>query len=235
MNRKLAIFAAAVAAFAVTCQAANAGARKEIDPRITTTSWIVGGAATAGYFAFNDWRVGGSWHNASGVSRAGAWGITSFACAAISPMVATVVLKRPLKYREAHILIGSCIVPIVGGWLVNEAYNAHWLWAPDEQAPKKVVHRRKRKIIGARAHYSRISPVPMENRRRRFRFCDDSAPYARLAMNRPSHRRKVSSGPAPFGSSVAFTSGVSCASIARSKACMLASWRPAQLLNSICL
>ena len=144
MNRNLAVFAAAVAALTISCQAASAGARKEIDPRITRTSWVVGGAATAGYFAFNDWRVGGSWNNSSGVSRIGAYGITTFACAAISPMVATVVLNRPLKFREAHILIGSCIVPFIGGWLVNEAYNAHWLVAPDEK-PVKIVRRAKKK------------------------------------------------------------------------------------------
>ena len=43
------------------------------------------------------------------------------------------MLGRPLKYREAHILIGSCVIPIVGGWLVNEAYNRDILWAPDEK------------------------------------------------------------------------------------------------------
>ena len=53
--------------------------------------------------------------------------------AALSALVATAVLKRPLKYREAHILAGSCVIPIVGGWLVNEAYNRDILWAPDEK------------------------------------------------------------------------------------------------------
>jgi hypothetical protein len=62
-------------------------------------------------------------------------------CAAISPMVATAVLKRPLTYREAHILIGSCVIPVVGGWLVNEAYNAHALWAPDEKPEPKKRHK----------------------------------------------------------------------------------------------
>jgi hypothetical protein len=131
MNRKLAIFAAAVAAFALSCQAASAGARKQVDPRITTTSWIVGGASSAAYYA-------------GGASTAGAWLGATMGCAAISPMVATVALNRPLKFREAHILIGSCIVPIIGGWLVNEAYNAHWLVAPDEKPVKKVRRAKKK-------------------------------------------------------------------------------------------
>jgi hypothetical protein len=53
-------------------------------------------------------------------------------CAALSPIVATAVINRPLTYREAHIMIADCLIPIVGGWLVNEAYNQHILWAPDE-------------------------------------------------------------------------------------------------------
>jgi uncharacterized membrane protein YidH (DUF202 family) len=134
MNRKLAIFAAVIAAFAFTCQSADAKGRRHhhIDKRLTAVAIGVGAASTVAFFAINDWRWNG-WNNSSGLTRLGAWGVTTLGCAAVSPMVATVVLNRPLKYREAHILIGSCVVPIVGGWLVNEAYNHHVLWAPDEK------------------------------------------------------------------------------------------------------
>ena len=56
--------------------------------------------------------------------------IALIGCAALSPMVATVVLNRPLTFREAHYLIASCVLPIVGGWLVNQAYDAHPEWEP---------------------------------------------------------------------------------------------------------
>jgi hypothetical protein len=111
-------------------QAANAASRKPIDPRITTTSWVVGGASSAAYWA-------------SGGPAVPVYGLTTFGCAAVSPMVATVALNRPLKYREAHILIGSCVIPFIGGWLVNEWYNTGVLWAPDE-APKKKMRRARR-------------------------------------------------------------------------------------------
>jgi hypothetical protein len=132
-------FAAAVAAFAFICQDANAGGRRHVDKRVTAVAIGVGAASTATYFAIGGWS-GNSWNNASGLTRAGAWGLTTMGCAAVSPMVATVVLKRPLTYREAHILIGSCVIPIFGGWLVNEAYNSGVLWAPDE---KPVRHHRR--------------------------------------------------------------------------------------------
>ena len=146
MNRKLALFAAVIAAFAFTCQGADAKSRRHIDKRITAVAIGVGAASTAAYFAINDWSWN-DWNNSSGLTRWGAWGVTTMGCAAVSPMVATAVLNRPLSYREAHILIGSCVIPIVGGWLVNEAYNHHVLWAPDEKVGnRKHRHRHHHKM-----------------------------------------------------------------------------------------
>ena len=143
MNRKFAIFAAAIAAVAFMCQAADAKSRRHVDKRITAVAIGVGAASTATFFALNDWHW--KWDSSrSGITSLGAWGITTVGCAAVSPIVATAVLGRPLKYREAHILIGSCVIPIVGGWLVNEAYNHHVLWAPDE-VPAKKRYRHKKK------------------------------------------------------------------------------------------
>ena len=125
MSRKLAVLIATLAALACTAPAAQARVHKRIDPRLDAVSLGVGAASTAGYFA---------WVGDTG-GAAGA--LTTMGCAAASPMVATAVLNRPLTYREAHILIGSCVIPIIGGWLVNEAYNNGTLWAPDEKPVRK--------------------------------------------------------------------------------------------------
>ena len=104
----------------------------------------VGAGMTAGYFALNNWHW--KWDSARvGITQLGAWGLTTVGCAAASPIVATAVLNRPLTYREAHILIGGCVIPIIGGWLVDQAYENHILWAPDEpqRAPVRVVHRKR--------------------------------------------------------------------------------------------
>jgi hypothetical protein len=132
MYKRFAIFAIALMAAAFTSQGADAKARKHgVDDRIRAVAIGVGAASTATYFSINHWKWG-DWHN-SGISQWGAFAITTVGCMAVSPMVATVVLDRPLTQREAHILIGSCLVPLVGGWLVNEAYEAHPEW---EQAAK---------------------------------------------------------------------------------------------------
>ena len=137
MYRKFLVLAAVFAAFVFTVQAADAGQQKKIDPKIDATSFWVGAAGTGAGFAM---------HSAG---AAGALAVTTYGCVVVSPMVATVVLNRPLTYREAHILIGSCIIPVVGGWLVNEAYNNGWLWAPDEK-PVRVAAHSKSKVAAAK-------------------------------------------------------------------------------------
>jgi hypothetical protein len=132
--------AVAVIVFGFTA-AANA-----TSPRDRTTLAVVGtGVGTgmgAANLALNDWRFT-HWDSARhGITALGAWGLTTMGCAALSPIIATAVLNRPLTYREAHILIGGCVIPIIGGWLVDQAYENHILWAPDE--PQQQVRVAKR-------------------------------------------------------------------------------------------
>jgi hypothetical protein len=133
MAKKSIIFTAAAVALALICQGAQAEQR-HVDKRIAAVSLGVGVASSAAFFSINHWHWK-NW-NVGGLSRAGAWGITTVGCAAISPMVATAVLKRPLTQREAGILLGSCVVPIIGGWLVNAAYEAHPDWDPAYKPPR---------------------------------------------------------------------------------------------------
>jgi hypothetical protein len=140
MYRKVACLVAALAALGLAQGPASAGGRHHHDKKVlAATSTVVGAGATAAYFAINDWNW--KWDSArSGLTSAGAIVATTIGCAAVSPMVATAVLNRPLSYREAHVLVASCIIPFVGGWLVNEAYDHHIMWAPDEPAAAPTRH-----------------------------------------------------------------------------------------------
>lgn len=46
-------------------------------------------------------------------------------CSASSLMVATVILRRELKRSEAYAIVASCVVPIIGGMVVNHLFAKH--------------------------------------------------------------------------------------------------------------
>ena len=147
MNRKIAVFAALIAAFAFATQSAEAGGRHHDKKKLAVVAVAAGAASTAGFFALNNWRWNG-WDthgSAGGLTKLGAWGATTMACAAVSPMVGTVVLGRQLTMREAHVLVGSCVVPIVGGLVVNAIWDANPQWEARAVPDRKMRHKKMAK------------------------------------------------------------------------------------------
>jgi hypothetical protein len=141
MGKRLLAVAVVVASMAFSA-GAQAGGTKLLtgqkDPRVAVSSVAVGAAATAGYFSLrHDWR-----HHNGSVTPLGAYVATSIACAAASPIVGTMVAGRHLTQREVWVMAGSCVLPIVGGLLVNAAFDAHPEW---EARPVKVSKKRHRK------------------------------------------------------------------------------------------
>lgn len=135
MKRFVALAAALIAATTLTVQTAEAGGKRHLDNRLKVVAVATGAAATASYFAVNEWKW--KWQHGSVFSQWGTIAGTTLGCAAVSTMVGTVVVKRPLTQREGHVLIGSCVVPIIGGYLVNAAYNANPQWEPQPAVVKK--------------------------------------------------------------------------------------------------
>jgi len=147
MNRKLAVFAAAVAAFAFTASGAQAGGYKHhhhrhLDHRLKVVSIGVGAASTAAYFGINNWHW--RWQNNAALSQGGAIALTTVGCMALSPIVGTIVVNRELTMREAHVMIASCVVPVIGGWLVEAAYDAHPEWEAGVHPHKAPHHHHKK-------------------------------------------------------------------------------------------
>jgi hypothetical protein len=86
------------------------------DPRLTAAGIGVGaGAGVASYLMTKKHGYPPVRH----VSYGAAFGVTTFGCAVLYPMVATVLINRPLTYREAYIGVAECIVPVLGGWFVD--------------------------------------------------------------------------------------------------------------------
>ena len=153
MPRRITGFVASIVALAAvmagTCQRANAFLlhHPKVDRRVEAVSLGAGIASTLGYFAMRDWTLGGGdAHN----TVAQAWGVTSAACMVLSPIVAgAIVRERELTQREVWVMEGSCLIPIVGGILVNALWDAHPEWeaaAPaPAAAPVRVVHKRRKR------------------------------------------------------------------------------------------
>lgn len=119
------------AALALLCQSADAGTRRHhtTDPRLQAASFIVGTGSTVGYFALRDWRLN-SHGRLHGLTSTGAMTVTTMGCLALSPIVGTVMVRRELTFREAYALTADCVIPFVGAWLVNRAFDAHPEWEP---------------------------------------------------------------------------------------------------------
>jgi hypothetical protein len=148
MKKYLSMLIVAFAAFALFTQTADARRARvtvykaSVDPRVSTVAFGAGAASTATFFALNRWHWG-HWnqHGVGGINAWQAWGITTVGCLAISPMVASAVVNRPLTMREAHVLAGSCVIPIVGGWLVNAAFDANPQWEANRVPRRARRHR----------------------------------------------------------------------------------------------
>ena len=56
-------------------------------------------------------------------TRAFAYGASAIGCAALSPIVGTLIVNRPLTTREVFISTANCAVPFVGGWVMNAWFD----------------------------------------------------------------------------------------------------------------
>jgi hypothetical protein len=94
------------------------------DPRLTAVGIGVGaGAGVASYVMTKKHGNPPVRH----VSYGTAYGVTTFGCMVVYPMVATVVLNRQLTPREAYVGMADCALPIIGGWIVD-AVLPHDAW-----------------------------------------------------------------------------------------------------------
>ena len=138
MTRALSVLTVMGVALALSCQTADASPlrKNQTDPRLSATSFGVGIASTVGFFALRNWQL----HNhgsLNGLGMNGAAAVTTGACLALSPIVGTLMVQRELTFREAYALTADCVIPFIGGWLVNKAFDAHPEWEPRKARLKR--------------------------------------------------------------------------------------------------
>ena len=138
--------AALVLAMGLTTQAARAQDNGNIftflfghqDPRLTATGIAVGAGAAAGSYALAHKRG----TPATRIMSPGfAYAVTSYGCAVVYPMIATLVVNRPLTPREAYTGIANCVVPIIGGWISDAIFGGNpWYEGAPPAPPHHMRH-----------------------------------------------------------------------------------------------
>lgn len=73
------------------------------------------------------------------VSVGFAYAATTYACAVATPFVGTFLLNRPLTPREMYVGVGDCIIPFIGGYLVDK-YLPHDAWTDGTPPPRPHHH-----------------------------------------------------------------------------------------------
>jgi hypothetical protein len=108
------------------------------DPQLARSNFVVGAGATGAYFALRSGYRTGSWLSGKGGtgvhSASGAFIATSAACAAVSPIVGTIVTQRELTQREVFVSTANCVVPVLGGWWMNYWFDYYGWDKPKKKA-----------------------------------------------------------------------------------------------------
>ena len=113
----------------------------KIDRRVATTATGAGVVSTVTYWSLLDWK----WSGHSSSYQWGVWGGVTAGCIALSPMIAAAMVpERHLTTREVLVLQGGCLIPVVGGWLVNAMFDANPHWEAHERAVKVAAKPRSR-------------------------------------------------------------------------------------------
>jgi len=122
MRKSLSVVALVAAALLALAPGARAGEFHLFrgDPQLIAPSIAVGVASTGAYFAIRN-QGGG----VGRFSEGGAFGLSTVGCMALTPIVSVAVVHRELTRREVHVMLANCVVPFIGGWLMDAYFDAH--------------------------------------------------------------------------------------------------------------
>lgn len=87
------------------------------DPRLTATGIGLGIASTGVTYALTHK------HGVPAVATTSAgvaFGVTTFGCMVLYPIIGTIAVHRELTPREAYSGILGCVIPFIGGWIVDQ-------------------------------------------------------------------------------------------------------------------
>ncbi len=129
----LRIVAAAAMVFTLSNQAARAQDNgwgwifSNQDPRLTVTGIAVGLGWDGAYYGMRH-KIAYQNSHIRPVTALGAYTLATVGCAAAYAIFGTLWVNRPLTTREVWIGTANCVVPFVGGWIVDAAFHGQPWW-----------------------------------------------------------------------------------------------------------
>jgi hypothetical protein len=142
MKKSLIALATAVATLGLVAQAstANAFLLKDRSPNVQAGQIIAGLGMTAAYYAAicnNNFSRCARFDSARSLKY---YGLTTIGCFALSPIIGGMLVsyneKRELKSSEVFMMVGDCLVPIIGGWIAKAAFDANPQWDAGTGRPR---------------------------------------------------------------------------------------------------
>jgi hypothetical protein len=132
MKKHLFALAMLVASFGLVFQAGSAKAflLNDRSPNVTAAQIIGGGGMTAAYL-LTTYRHG-RFERFTSHHSLKMWGLTTVGCFALTPIIGAKLVghfeKRELKSSEVFMMVGDCVVPIIGGLVMKAAFDANPQW-----------------------------------------------------------------------------------------------------------
>ncbi len=101
-------------------------------PNVQAGQLIAGLGMTAAYYAAICNRNFSSCARFDSARSLHYYGLTTVGCMALSPIIGGLLVSynehRELKSSEAFMMVADCLVPIIGGWVMKAAFDAHPEW-----------------------------------------------------------------------------------------------------------
>ena len=143
MKKSLIALATAVATLGLVGQAstANAFLLNDRSPNVMAGQLIAGLSMSAVYFTQTCNRNFTRCARFDSARSLKWYGLTTVGCFALSPIIGGLLVsaneKRELRSSEVFMMTADCVVPIIGGWLMKAAFDAHPEWDAGTGRPRR--------------------------------------------------------------------------------------------------
>ena len=134
MRKSLLGLAMAVATLGLVAQGgtANAFLLKDRSPNVQAGQIVAGLGMTAAYYSAICNRNFSRCARFTSTRALQYYGLTTIGCVALSPIIGGLLVshheRRELRSSEVFMMGADCVLPIIGGWLMKAAFDAHPHW-----------------------------------------------------------------------------------------------------------